>query len=436
MWTPALGRKVGKKIMGENETLVKQTSEKLKSLIAGRILSCAPLAIILILILISTLSSVSFNFNAASRFSQIMNYTMMHVMGTLVFLLTIPSFICLVIALVFLICARKKVGKKTLPFIVFCVIGMAFSALFSVLLFYFMRGFESTTGQLEKLSKISEIEEFVLTDDSEEGGFHDGIMYNDLDLYLTRDRFLQVSHMSEYMTSFYLNAAGDWNLFFVYEDSDKELIKQPWLKQKKLSELCGKKIKKLTDLISCYDTLMQKIEAMPILEENPTRTGFFKKPLQKEKFALREDDIYKDLLNQSGVVSVKKIRGYYEYLENYWYEIKMDDGHALLMTVSAVFPQDDGSIECYFSIRNFDSESISLLSMTNTTYGINYYSPYSSGAFAKKVGVKMNSYRDFFPHYKEFLELTDELLEESKKAKNDKNRNKSSGMISGTYSPQ
>ena len=86
MWTPTLGRKVGKKIMGENETLVKQTTEKLKSLIAGRILSCAPLAIILILILISTLSSVSFNFNAASRFSQIMNYTMMHVTGTLVFL--------------------------------------------------------------------------------------------------------------------------------------------------------------------------------------------------------------------------------------------------------------------------------------------------------------------------------------------------------------
>ena len=199
--------------MGENETFVKQTSEKLKSLIAGRILSCAPLAIILILILISTLSSVSFNFNAASHFSQIMNYTMMHITGTLVFLLTIPSFICLVIALVFLICARKKGCKKTLPFIVFCVIGMAFSALFSVLLFYFMRGFESTTGQLEKISKISEIEEFVLTDDSEEGGFHDGIMYNDLDLYLTRDRFLQVSHMSEYMTSFYLNAAGDWNLF-------------------------------------------------------------------------------------------------------------------------------------------------------------------------------------------------------------------------------
>ena len=153
MWTPARGREVGKKIMGENETLVKQTSEKLKSLIAGRILSCAPLAIILILILISTLSSVSFNFNAASRFSQIMNYTMMHVTGTLVFLLTIPSFICCTIGLALLIYARKKGGRRTIPFIVLSVAGMVFSALFSVFLFYFARGFESTTGQLEKLSK-------------------------------------------------------------------------------------------------------------------------------------------------------------------------------------------------------------------------------------------------------------------------------------------
>lgn len=90
-------------------------------------------------------------------------------------------------------------------------------------------------------------------------------------------------------------------------------------------------------------TLMKKIDEMPILEEHPTRPGFFKTPLQKEKLAIRENAIF-----------VKKISGRYDYLENYWYEITMDDGHTLLMTISAVSPQDDGSIECYFFIRSFD----------------------------------------------------------------------------------
>ena len=141
-------------------------------------------------------------------------------------------------------------------------------------------------------------------------------------------------------------------------------------------------------------------------------------------------------MRQEGVVSVKKIKGHYDYLENYWYEITMNDGHTLLMTVSAVFPKDDGSIKSDYCIRMFDGEPISLLSMTNTTYGINYYSPYPARAFAKKIGAEMNSYRDFFPHYKEFLGLTDELLEESKKAKDDKNKHDGGGMISGMYSPQ
>lgn len=349
---------------------------------------------------------------------------------------TVPSFLCSAAGLAFLIYARKKGGTKTVPFIVLCAAGMILGVLSSLFWFSIARGFESTEGQLEKLAKIPEIEEFVLTDDSEEGGLHDGIMYNDLDLYLSHDRFLQVSNMSEYMTSFRLNATGDWNLFVVYENSDKALIKRPWLAQEELSELCGKNIKKLSDLISCYDTLMQKAGELPLLEENPTRPGFFKAPLQKERLAFREDAIYHDLLRQEGVTSAKKISGCYDYLENYWYEITMDDGHTVLMTVSAVFPQDDGGIQCDFFIRSFDGEPISLLSMTNTTYGINYYSPYSDRAFAKKIGEEMHSYRDFFPHYKEFLELTKELLEESKAAKNDKNRNRTGGMLSGVYSPQ
>lgn len=72
---------------------------------------------------------------------------------------------------------------------------------------------------------------------------------------------------------------------------------------------------------------MKKIDEMPILEEHPTRPGFFKTPLQKEKLAIRENAIF-----------VKKISGRYDYLENYWYEITMDDG----------------SIECYFFIKSFD----------------------------------------------------------------------------------
>ena len=405
---------------------------KNKSLTAGRILSLVPLAL-LGLLFVSAMAGSLF-YNTATRFAQIFNNIFLMVYGVLMTLSTVPSFICSVVALVFLTRAKKKGERKTVAFIVFSILGMIFSVLLTLLFFVLMRGFESTVGQLDKLSKISAIEEFVLTYDSEEGGFHDGTMYNDLDLYLADGGFLQVEHMSEYLTKFRVKSAGDWNLFIVHEEDDGQLIQQSWLEQEELSKLCGKKFKKLTDLISNYDSFIKKAEELPLVEENPTKTGFYKGPLQKQKLALRENVIYEDIARQEGVVSVRKINGHYAYLENYWYEIVMDDGHSLLMTVSAVFPQEDGSIKSDYCIRMFDNEPISLLSMTNATYGINYYSPYSDMAFAKKIGVEMNSYRDFFPHYKEFLELTDELLEESKKAKDDKNKNNGSGMMSGMYS--
>ena len=374
-----------------------------------------------------------------SQFIQAWNRISLGVMGFFATMSAIPSFVCVTVGLILLLHARKKGGKRTLPFIVLCIVGMVLSVLISLFLFSMARGFESTVGQLDKLSKISEIEEFVLTDDSEDGGFHDGTMYNDLDLYLAGGGFLQVSHMSEYLTSFYLDSAGDWQLVSFYENYKNDIVSRNHLTQDELSKLCGKKIKKLTDLISCYDSFIKTVESLPILEEDaPRRIGIFKIPLQKEKLALREQVIYDDLLNQPGVSSVKRITGHYDYLENYWYEISMDDGHSFLMTVSAVFPHDDGSLKSDFCIRAFDGEPISLLSMTNETYGIDYYGPYSDRAFAKKIGKEMRSYRDFFPHYKEFLNLTGELLEESKKAESNPRRNKNSGggMISGTYSPR
>ena len=111
------------------------------------------------------------------------------------------------------------------------------------------------------------------------------------------------------MYSFNLNAAGDWNLFVVYENEDNELTERSWLKQEELSELCGSNIKKLVDLISLYDTFMEKVETMPLLDENPTETGFFKSGLQQQKLALREEAIYEDLLQQEGVISVEKVKG-------------------------------------------------------------------------------------------------------------------------------
>ena len=432
MWTPALGRR--KRKMEQNERSMEKSVKKLKSLVAGRILVCVPFASIALLFATAELGSIFFN--STSSFAQVMNNVMLKVYGFLMTLSTVPSFICCVVGLILLICAKKKGGRKTLPFIVFSIVGMLLSVLLSLLSFFLMRGFESTVGQLNKLSKISAIEEFVLTDDSEEGGFHDGTMYNDLDLYLKDGGFLQVEDMSEYLTKFDVKSAGDWNLIYVYENSDKELIKQPCLEQEELSEFYGTKFKKLNELISNYDTFIQKIEELPLAEEKPTKTGFFKSPLKKEKLYLRENVIYEDLLHQDGVVSVRKLSGHYEYLENYWYEITMNDGHTLVMTVSAVRPLEDGNLKSYYHIRMFDNEPISLHSMTNTTYGINYYSPYSGRAFAKKIGVEMNSYRDFFPHYKEFVELSGELLEESKKMKEDKNKSAGGGMISGMYSPR
>lgn len=411
-----------------------EPAKRLKSLVAGRILSLVPFASTALLFVTAELSNSIVS--DGSRLRQLWNTFIKAAVLFLLNLCTVPSFVCCTAGLGLLLYARKKGGRKTLPFIVLCAVGMVFSALFTALLLFMNDAFESTAGQLDKLSKIQEIEEFVLTDDSEMGGFHDGIMYNDLDLYLSGGRFLQVSDMSEDMYSFNLNAAGDWNLFVVYENEDNELIERSWLKQEELSELCGTNIKKLVDLISQYDTFIEKIETMPLLEEKSTRTGFFKSELQRQKLALREESVYEDILLQEGVVSVKKIEGRYGYLENYWYEITMSDGHRFLMTTSAVFPQEDGSVQSYFCIREFDGEPISLLSMRNTTYGINYYSPFSETAFAKRIGVEMQSYRDFFPHYKEFLDLKDELLEEGRNAKNDKHRNSVGGMMSGVYKMQ
>ena len=48
---------------------------------------------------------------------------------------------------------------------------------------------------------------------------------------------------------------------------------------------------------------------MPLLDENPTETGFFKSGLQQQKLALREEAIYEDLLQQEGVISVEKVKG-------------------------------------------------------------------------------------------------------------------------------
>lgn len=412
--------------------------KKLKSLVAGRILSLVPYASIALELLVTEFSYLNQS-PENSQFIQAWNRISLGVMGFFATMLTIPSFVCEVVGVILLLHARKKGGKRTLPFIVLCIVGMVLSVLISLFLFSMARGFESTVGQLDKLSKISEIEEFVLTDDSEDGGFHDGTMYNDLDLYLAGGGFLQVSHMSEYLTSFHLDSAGDWQLVSVTTYHDGELATQRCLEQDELSKLCGKKIKKLTDLISCYDSFMQKVEALPLFEEDaPLQKGIFKIPLQREKLALREQAIYDDLLNQPGVSSVKRITGHYDYLENYWYELSMDDGHSFLMTVSAVFPQDEGSLKSDFCIRAFDGEPISLLSMTNETYGIDYYSPYCDRDFAEKIGEEMRSYRDFFPHYKEFLNLTGELLEESKKKESNPRRNKShgGGMLSGTYSPR
>lgn len=415
----------------DEQTDIEKSTKKLKSLVVGRIFSLVPLASTALLFITSALADPIIS--DGSKLRQIWNTFIETAVLFFMNLCTIPSFVCCAVGIGILLFARKKGGKKTIPFIFLCIIGMIFSVLFTLFFLLYMNLFESTKGQIKELSKISEIEEFVLTDDSEAGGFHDGIMYNDLDLYLSGGRFLQVSNMSEDMYSFNLNAAGDWNLFVVYENEDNELTERSWLKQEELSELCGSNIKKLVDLISLYDTFMEKVETMPLLDENPTETGFFKSGLQQQKLALREEAIYEDLLQQEGVISVEKVKGRYEYLENYWYKITMDDGHSFLMTTSAVFPKEDGSMQSYFCIRDFDGEPISLLSMRNTTYGINYYSSFSGTAFEKRIGAEMQSYRDFFPHYKEFLDLKDELLEESRNAKNDKHRNSGGGMQSGVY---
>lgn len=399
--------------MEQNEhQFLEEVPKKLKSLVAGRILSFVPLASIVLLLISLLLAPRTFS-SAPSRYEQIRNNVSSAMIGFFMIMSSVPSVVCALIGLFFLLYARKKTSKNTTLFIVFSSIGMFLSVLITISFLLILRGFESTGGQLDKLSKIKTINEVVLTYDT---GFHDGIMYNDLDLYLVDEKFLQVSDMSEYLTSFRLNAIGDWQLFSIHKDNDGNLEKSSYLTQEELSELFGTEIKKLKELIVMYDAFIKKVEELPLIEEEPSRTGFFKEPLQKEKLALREQKIYEDILKQQGVASVKKIEKNYAYLENYWYEVTMNDDHTFLMTVSAVFPQEDGSIKSSFYIRNFDGEPIFIPSGKNVTYGIDCYSPYPSSIFGKEIGTEMQSYREFFQHYEEFLYLTDSLLEQGRKA--------------------
>ena len=111
--------------MEQNEqTNREKPAKKLKSLVAGRILSLVPFAAIALTFITTNLPILSETISGTNA------------TGFFIILPTVPSFACWAVGLGLLLSARKKGGKKIVPFIVLCIIGMIYSALFTVSLLF------------------------------------------------------------------------------------------------------------------------------------------------------------------------------------------------------------------------------------------------------------------------------------------------------------
>ena len=309
------------------------------------------------------------------------------------------SFFCALavfpVSIIGIIKDRKTKQAKTCTVIL--VVQTGLFALFAGFVFLVGSGFESTPAQMEKLHKMPEIEEFIITRDRDDF-MHDGLMNNNYEFYLTDGRFLKVNNLSESMDyeDFHVEAIGQYSVE-VQREYDK------FLSLSDLSFLAGKKIKKFQDVLDNYSAILTRLEDTPFIEEDGERLEIKLVPVDKPKLAVRESEFFADLQKMPHIVSVQKMDFDTSYKQYYKYAVKMDDGVQFDMTLSTVLRDgDSGGYSCDFFITSYNGTEVKHVYLTEVTRGTKYYKPYECWRFAHDTGLEVKSYRDLFNNYEAF----------------------------------
>ena len=290
---------------------------------------------------------------------------------------------------------RKTKQAKTCTVIL--VVQTGLFALFAGFLFLIGSGFESTPAQMEKLHKMPEIEEFIITRDRDDF-MHDGLMNNNYEFYLTDGRFLKVNNLSESMDyeDFHVEAIGQYSVEVQREYDD-------FLSLSDLSFLAGKKIKKFQNVLDNYSAILTRLETSPFVEEDGKRLEIKLAPVDKPALAVRESEFFADLQKMPHIVSVQKMDFDTSYKQYYKYAVKMDDGVQFDMTLSTVLRDgDSGGYSCDFFITSYNGAEVKYVYLREATRGTKYYKPYECWRFAHDTGLEVKSYRDLFNNYEAF----------------------------------
>ncbi len=267
-------------------------------------------------------------------------------------------------------------------------------------------GFESTSAQMEKLRKMPEIEEFIITHDRDDF-MHDGLMNNNYELYLTDGRFLKVNNLSESMDykEFQVEAIGQYAV-----EVQRQYVK--YLSLSDLSFLAGKKIKKFQDVLDNYSAILTRLEDAPFVDEDGEQLEIKLAPVDKSALAVRESEFFADLQTMPHIVSVQKMDFVTSYLQYYKYAVKMDDGVQFDMTLSTVL-RDGGGYSCNFFITSYNGKEVKHVYLTEATRGTKYYKPYECWRFAHDTGLEVKSYRDLFNNYEAFKKAIEAFIAEN-----------------------
>ncbi len=299
----------------------------------------------------------------------------------------------------------RRVGTKNI-LCTFLLVVEIVSFLFLIACFLSIDAYEeSTSDQMKKLRKMPEIEEFVITYDN---GYpaHDGVIYNDYELYLTDNRFLKVDNLTEKLKGkdIEINAIGRFSVY-VRRKGTKNLTLSD------LSFLAGKRIKKFQDILDNYSVILSNLERMPYVENDGMVFDVVLLPLDKSALAVRENEFLSDLKSLPHVVSIQKIDFFIDYETYYGYSVKMDDDTQFSLLLSTVRRNGDDYL-CSFSVPSYNGKKArkNLSYQTDKGNVINYYRSYSSEYFANDTGIKVKSYRDLFNNYEAFKKSIENFI--------------------------
>ncbi|WP_407398560.1 hypothetical protein [Treponema sp.] len=293
--------------------------------------------------------------------------------------------VALVMSIVAIIVGKKS--KKSVVLSVWVVWIQSIAFVLLVLLFSLVAfSFETTSDAYEKLSKIPEIEEFVITYDQDDDG--DGAASNDYEIYLTGGRFLIVHKLSPSMHG-KLKALGN------HEISVGESEENDGLSFADLGKLCNKKIKKLEGVIENYDLIQDKILSDNQVDGNFSNVDFTVAELDRSKLRVTQKEFEEDFRKYDCIVSFEKTGSYQSYERYYKYHFNMKDGSEFDMTLSTVKRKDEMWL-CDFSVIAFNGKK---LERELDDWSLN-----------EKLNVGFRSYRDLFDHYDEVKKIIERLI--------------------------